>query len=840
MPLSLSSRAVSAFLKRERRRLQIYRAVEISGMSLIILLLFLCVGFLARQVLMGVKILWPLSFWAPFVFGLLGLISVFYYVYRRRFVVLRLSLRETAAVVEKQSPYFHSQERSELCSAAAFLDEQEGRGFAEGSPEFKAMHLARWNEKISEYSVRLRPSRRLVLSWAATSAMIFSAVFLFRQDGVQLPNAITPWTPTAFEVLLPFSQAEWKSESGALSGIAGSRVRFVSPASSWLRVFLFVKESGVWSAIPCEKYCETTLQGRGQYAVGTLFSRSAFYPLQVVPDESPRVILMARVQNEWVPSPTLEILNEKSLPLQMMASDDIRVVKAELHHRMNEEDEILGSWSLHSAHEKKEFSLSMEGWKGGRHEIFVAVSDDFRSVSSAPVVIVYADENTLREKRLQDLRGLVDEWVHVLGDLIDSDADQKLAGTLEKRLRDISYPKIEEASMLAAYVKELQALGGRIENWAKYGLDFSQLKNLISRTEKQILYGLSLIFQEKTGDLENTGDSLQASQNNLSKMLEDIRNGKTELNSKELEEAFQKLAKQLEELQQKVKQLPQGPTDDLVNREALESQAEESESLQKRIEDIQKQMAEGDKKGALRELESLLNQLSILSKEMERSLGQWKANLDQGALQSSQQFNKKLEEIKKKQEELAKQTQKLKEKAENMEAESQRAWKPVDPKTQKKMEQQFKDLAKKEDELSEEFNKARQAFDTQLQNSEMSQAFRSEEQKDLEQQIEKRMDASGEALRDQRGFEALTNERESIDLLNKAMESQKQMQKQMQSAMQPEGSAQRQVKEHVQIVGSEGKGEKERRRRIMDSLKQKVDERYQKSHEQYFEDLLQR
>ena len=67
------------------------------------------------------------------------------------------------------------------------------------------------------------------------------------------------------------------------------------------------------------------------------------------------------------------------------------------------------------------------------------------------------------------------------------------------------------------------------------------------------------------------------------------------------------------------------------------------------------------------------------------------------------------------------------------------------------------------------------------------------------------------------------------------------MQKQVQSAMKPsESSGKREIKEQVQIVGSEGKGEKERRRRIMDSLKQKVDERFQKSHEQYFEDLLQR
>jgi hypothetical protein len=55
---------------------------------------------------------------------------------------------------------------------------------------------------------------------------------------------------------------------------------------------------------------------------------------------------------------------------------------------------------------------------------------------------------------------------------------------------------------------------------------------------------------------------------------------------------------------------------------------------------------------------------------------------------------------------------------------------------------------------------------------------------------------------------------------------------------QPAGQGNRSQK--IEIRGTESKSEKERRRKIMDSLKQQVGEKYQQSHERYFEELLQR
>ena len=75
----------------------------------------------------------------------------------------------------------------------------------------------------------------------------------------------------------------------------------------------------------------------------------------------------------------------------------------------------------------------------------------------------------------------------------------------------------------------------------------------------------------------------------------------------------------------------------------------------------------------------------------------------------------------------------------------------------------------------------------------------------------------------------------------KQMESvQQQTRDQLENMAQQLGGSESQKREKVEIIESEGRGERKRRQKIMNSLKQKVDENFQKSHERYFEELLQR
>ena len=604
--------------------------------------------------------------------------------------------------------------------------------------------------------------------------------------------------------------------------------------------FLFVRKNGKgWAAKKCNEYCETTLTERGQYSVGTIFSRSAFYPLQVSPDDPPRAILLFQAPaGDLLPSVTVQIQNKKSAAFQWRSSDDIRLTKVELHHRFKENDEVLNFWEVFGERAQEDLRISFEQWKGGAHEVFIRAYDDLQSTDSGSITIFYADEETMREKRLRDLRAVIDEWVHVLADLLESNEDQEIIEGINSRIDQIEYPEIEEESLIAAYIRELISLGKRIQNWALYEIDFEGTPNLIKRTEKEILYGLSLIFQEKTGEIEATSDALRSSQDELNALLEKIQKGEVEFDSKMLEEAFKKLAKEIEDLQKKIRELPQGPSDDLINREALEAQAEDADSLAKRIEEIKKQLESGDQAGALRELESLMNQLSILTKEIERSLDQWKENLDQDAMQASQRYIKDLKDLKERQDEISKKTEEVKEMAEKLDMKD---FDEVDPKELGEVQKKYEELKEQELKLAEDFNSLTDKFDSDLDGTEWKEAFRSEEAKKMESDIQERMEGAGEALRSERGHEALTNEKEASHLMQQAIEKQGQKQQQAQSRLQGKDQASgKKAREKVDIISSQGKGEKERRRKILDSLKQKVDERFQKSHEQYFEEMLQR
>lgn len=747
-----------------------------------------------------------------------------------------LKWSSVASFVESQSPFFRSSPawRSELVSAAEFL-EQEKTG------DFEQAHIRRVAQALPAIKVQIYPRRRF---WGLTLILLISILLAGNFAGsfrIPVPDVIRAWTPGDYEILYPYADATWIREAGALQGVRGSRVRFAPPQNSFLAFYLFLRSGeGKWSAIYCKDYCETQLVQSGQYAVGTLFSRSSLFPINVYDDEAPKSGLFAEVKGEWVPALVLEIFNQDTLPLEVVASDDLRIKNVEIIHRFQGTEDVIETFEPRNKYFKNKFSLSMSGWKGGEHEIFAKPSDDFQSSWSVPLKIVFNDENSLRQKRLEDLNSLIIEWTHVLADLIDSKLDKSLADGLITRLKSFSYPEAESGTLIAAYINELKALSLRIEDWAASGATMTRVDDLIARVEKQILYGLSLVFQERAGDLSSTSKDLAESQQDLAKMLEQIKDGKMKLDSKALEEAFKKVGDKLKELQEKISKLPQGPEDDMINREALEAQAQESEDLAKRIEDIRKQAESGDEKGALRELESLLNQLSILTKEMERGLDQWKNNLDQGAVQKAQEFAKKLDEIKKEETEINNKTKIVKEKMEKLDEDNKPVLSKKEAEDLKKLQDQMKQLKDQQKSTGEKFQQARKEFDTALEGTEWQQLFRSDEVKSIENQIQERLVESENGLQQRDLHQAETSQREAIDLINKAQQQQKQMQQQIQQMQKQESTTGSVRNERVEIKGNETKGEKERRRRIMESLKQQVGDKFQQSHERYFEELLQR
>jgi len=824
-----------AALKRQTRRLQFYEIFS----AFCLLSIFAAIGFsFASVVALIAHSLKFFSEYSEFVFLVTlaaASIAGIFYIYPRILKAVRLNAKDAASEIEKQSAFFkyNPDWKSELVSAAAFQ-------IKNPISEFEDAHIKRVNAEIQAMTVEVLPHRYLAFQLLTAVVAFALASQLPSHQSLPLPNKVAAWAPTNFEILLPYPGATWMNQSGALSGVVGSHVRFETPKSDFTQTYIFLqKVNGQWLAIRCGDYCELKLKEPGQYAVGSLYARSSFFPLQVLVDELPKSALFAEVQGELVPALSLEVVNQKTLNLEITASDDLRLAKVQVLHRFQETESILETFETTSKFLKKPFVLSFEGWKGGEHEILLRPFDDFNSSDSSPLKILFNDENSLREKRIQDLNALVNDWTHVLADLLETKLDRKLSENLPKRLREIQYPTAEDQTLLAGYINELQRLSKRIETWAEQGGALNRVDDLVSRTERQLLYGLSLIFQEKAGDIESASNDLSQTQNDLAKLMEKIKEGKLDLHSSVLEEAFKKLAEKLEELQKKISSLPQGPQDSMINREALEAQAAESETLQQKIDEIRKQAASGDEKGAMKELDSLLNQLSILSKEMERGLDQWKKNLDEGSLQKAEAFTKKLEELRKQEQELNANTEVLKEKMDQFEKQSPGIFTPKDAKELKELQEESQSLEKEQKGLTERLEEARKDFDTAMEGSEWKQLLRSQEVQQQEDEIADRMYEAENRLKEERLLDAGTQQKEAVELLTKAIEQQQQKMKQVQKMTEGQAS-QGKRREKVEIRGSEAKGERERRRRIMESLKHQVGDKYQNSHERYFEELLQR
>ena len=740
------------------------------------------------------------------------------------------NLVDAAEAIENRSK-LHAELRSELRVAASFAEKSQ-------PTEFELAHLRRVSEMLSNFKKRVWPSPQLLLSIGFAFILVTSLVQM-KMFQLPVPESLEAWSPRSYQARAPFPGATWQEFSGAISAVRGSRIKV--PVDTFiLQKFVFIKTSkGDWRAIVCRNDCEWSLEDSGQYAIGSLFSRSSFFPLVALEDDPPKSALLAEVNSEFVSVVGLEIEDAKSLSLELTASDDLRLKKIDFVHLANEKEEILKSWELHDKFFKEKLSISLEGWQGGSHELFIRPSDDHQSSESLHLRIVFNDENSKREKRVQQLGQLLDEWTHVLADLIDSKLENRLPVELVDRLKSIEYPEIKENGVLLAYVKELQLLAQRLQVWIERGGPLKNVDDLIARTERQLLYGISLLFEEKAGDLQQAGESLADSQKDLSSLLEKLKEGKLDLNSKALEEAFKKLAEKLKELQEKISSLPNGPQDEMINREALQQQADESADLQKRIDEIRNQAAAGDEKGALKEMESLLNQLNILTKEMERGLNQWQENRDQGTPKQAQEFAKKLEDLKKREEELNQKNDEAKSKIEELEKENPYIWKPKDAEALKKLQGEVKKLEKEQQEISQKFDEAAKEFDQGLEGTEWKSLFRNGESLERESQIREGMQNSKENLGERRLFESGAQQKEVIDLIKKEMESQKQKMEQMQQMSQPSSAPDRRS-QRIEIMGNEAKGDQEKRKRIMESLRQRVGDKYQGSHERYFEELLQR
>ena len=830
------------YLRRQKGRLEFYSGLRLLGWLL--LAGAICYQWLENFEYLSIyiksayslKLAWPS----------LKIVSVIFVVgfilWRARKFIHSHDFKMAAARIEEESDYFENQKqfKTELTTAAAFILKPEST-----RAEFEIAHIDIWTKRLGAYFVEIRPRFMDLGIFVIGALSVLAVSSVAGQRTYHLPVRVEAWSMTSYEEKLPYPDAEWTPKTGSLNVIRGSKIRFKAPDFGIWQSFFYVREEGgAWNYKICGEYCEWKVEKNAQYAIGSLWYRSAKFPLLAIPDEAPKAVLFVLEGEQLIPSAIVKAENKKSLNIQLLASDDIRLRSYTLLHRFEEADESLSESEVYSKHFRMDYLLAMEDWKGGRHEIILKVKDDRLETESLPLTIYYADEEFMREQRIQNLRALVDEWVHILGDLLETKEDQRIFSELPGRLKSLSYSQDMGEGLIAVYVEELMRLSQRIEEQLIESGRMSLVPELIKETEKQILYGLSLIFREKAGDLQSSTQGLDDSRKNLGDLIRKLRDGKEKLSSEKVQKAFEDLLSKIEDLQNKIKNLPQGPQDEMLNREALDEQLSESQALEERIAEIQEMIANGREEQAIKELESLMNQLGILSKEVERSMDQWQENFDQGAMQASEKFQNSLKEIREQQEKLAEKTEALKDKQQNLEQKSQKDWKPMDEKDQEALDKEFKEISEEESRLQDKFQKLTENFDKAVQGSDWEQVFRSQEAKDTETRILDRMGEATEKLNEQRAHDSLTYEKEAVDLLQKAESNQQKMreqvQKQSEMQMGAGGSRSKDVHEKIELLDSERRGQKERRQKIMNSLRQKVEGRFQGSHERYFEDLLQR
>jgi hypothetical protein len=139
----------------------------------------------------------------------------------------------------------------------------------------------------------------------------------------------------------------------------------------------------------------------------------------------------------------------------------------------------------------------------------------------------------------------------------------------------------------------------------------------------------------------------------------------------------------------------------------------------------------------------------------------------------------------------------------------------------------------------EQYNQMSRNFEEALKDTEWESVFRGSQQQELDRRIKKQMEESVEALDRSEPFEAVQSEQLTLELIQQAQEGQQQIRQQVQEQAQSIGQAER-GSSKIDIVESEGRGQRERRQKIMNSLRQEVDEKFQESKDRYFEELLQR
>jgi DNA repair exonuclease SbcCD ATPase subunit len=179
----------------------------------------------------------------------------------------------------------------------------------------------------------------------------------------------------------------------------------------------------------------------------------------------------------------------------------------------------------------------------------------------------------------------------------------------------------------------------------------------IQELEVDVLFLVELLRKERLDDFMGMDRQVENSQQALTQLLEDLRQGKEGASDQALKE-LERLEELIKEMMEKLSQMSSRWTEEFINMDALKQLADVE--LTKELEEMRKALERGDLEGALQSALKAMDSLEKILQQMGQSAQQYVDSTYSETLQKMQNLDKRLQELEEKEKLLTEATERLK------------------------------------------------------------------------------------------------------------------------------------------------------------------------------------
>ena len=219
----------------------------------------------------------------------------------------------------------------------------------------------------------------------------------------------------------------------------------------------------------------------------------------------------------------------------------------------------------------------------------------------------------------------------------------------------------------------------------------------IQELEGDILFLVELLRKERLDDFMGMDRHVKDSQQALTQLLEDLRQGKKGAGDQALKE-LERLEGLIKEMMEKLSQMSSHQLEEFINMDALQNLADVE--LAKELEEMRKALESGDMEKALQAALKALDSLEKMLQQMGQSAQQYADSTYSEALQKMQNLEKRLKELEENEKLLAQNTERLK--------------KDIQSRIQEKMDDTLEDVLQRQEKRLEKMQEELEELEAQL------------------------------------------------------------------------------------------------------------------------------